>query len=189
MYAMWTYFVKSLNFVTQTHSVDNFQIMSIAALELFVRDLMEWKLALLVVPTLIIAWLSQKFLFLDAFMSPLRNLPGPPTSMFLGNLLQFKRNDRFGATPEWSKKYGSIFLLWLRPGMYARTGEKCPCRAEMLVPAISLALKWVSCKENAFFEDYAKFSSSRKLLLFVLCSSYHYSVLGALVLLVVVLPL
>ena len=58
MYAMWTYFVKSLNFVTQTHSVDNFQIMSIAALELFVRDLMEWKLALLVVPTLIIAWLS-----------------------------------------------------------------------------------------------------------------------------------
>ena len=82
-----------------------------------------------------------------------------------------------------------FFLLWLRPGMYARTGEKCPCRAEMLVPAISLALKWVSCKENAFFEDYAKFSSSRKLLLFVLCSSYHYSVLGALLLLVVVLPL
>ena len=89
-----------------------------AALELFVRDLMEWKLALLAVPTLIIAWLSCKFLFLDAFMSPLRNIPGPPTSMFLGNLLEFKRKDSFSATSEWSKKYGGIFVMWLRPGMY-----------------------------------------------------------------------
>jgi len=111
---MRTYFY----IVTQTHSVDNFQIMSMAALELFVRDLMEWKLALLAVPTLIIAWLSCKFLFLDAFMSPLRNLPGPPTSMFLGNLLEFKRKDSFSATSEWSKKYGGIFVMWLRPGMY-----------------------------------------------------------------------
>ena len=111
---MRTYFY----IVTQTHSVDNFQIMSMAALELFVRDLMEWKLALLAVPTLIIAWLSCKFLFLDAFMSPLRNLPGPPTSMFLGNLLEFKRKDSFSSTSEWSKKYGGIFVMWLRPGMY-----------------------------------------------------------------------
>ena len=92
--------------------------MSMEALELFVRDLMEWKLALLAVPTLIIAWLSCKFLFLDAFMSPLRIIPGPPTSMFLGNLLEFKRKDSFSATSEWSKKYGGIFVMWLRPGMY-----------------------------------------------------------------------
>lgn len=59
-----------------------------AALESFVRDFMEWKFALLALLTLIIAWLSCKFLYLDAFMSPLRNLPGPPTSMFLGNMLE-----------------------------------------------------------------------------------------------------
>ena len=118
MYAMRTYFIKRLYIVTQTHSFDNFQIMSMAALELFLRDLMEWKLALLAVPTLLIAWLSCKFLFLDAFMSPLRNIPGPPTSMFLENLLEFKRKDSFSATSEWSKKYGGIFVMWLRPGMY-----------------------------------------------------------------------
>ena len=88
------------------------------ALVLFVRDLMEWKLALLAVPTLIIAWLSCKFLFLDAFMSPLRNLPGPQTSMFLGNMLKLKRKDNFEATSEWSKKHGGIFVMWPRPGMY-----------------------------------------------------------------------
>lgn len=94
------------------------QIVSMAAFELFVRELMEWKLALLAVPTLIIAWLICKFLFLDAFMSPLRNLPGPPTSMFLGNFVEIKRKDIFGVTLEWSKKYGGIFVMWLRPGMY-----------------------------------------------------------------------
>lgn len=94
-----------------------------SALELFVRDLMEWKLAFLAAPTLIIAWLSCKFLFLDAFMSPLRNLPGPPTSMFLGNLLELKRKDSFRATSEWSKKYGGIFVMWLRPGMYVFFSE------------------------------------------------------------------
>lgn len=92
-----------------------------AALESFVRDFMEWKFALLALLTLIIAWLSCKFLYLDAFfyfMSPLRNLPGPPTSMFLGNMLELKRRDSFEATSEWSKKYGGIFVMWLRPGMY-----------------------------------------------------------------------
>ena len=92
--------------------------MSMAALELFMRDIMEWKFALFAVPTLIIAWLSCKFLFLDAFMSPLRNLPGPATSMFLGNMLELKMKDSLGATSEWSKKYGGIFVMWLRPGMY-----------------------------------------------------------------------
>ena len=75
--------------------------MSMAALELFMRDIMEWKCALLAVPTLIIAWLSCKFLFLDAFMSPLRNLPGPATSMFLGNMLE-----RHVLKPETTKRNG-----------------------------------------------------------------------------------
>jgi len=35
--------------------------------------------------------------------------------MFLGNLLEFKRKDSFSATSEWSKKYGGIFVMWLRP--------------------------------------------------------------------------
>ena len=87
------------------------------------RGLLEWKLALLAVPTLIIAWLSCKFLFLDAFMSPLRNLPGPPTSMFLGNFLEIKRKDSLGATSEWSKKYGGIFVMWLRTGMFVSFSE------------------------------------------------------------------
>ena len=98
--------------------------MSMAALELFMRDIMEWKFALLAVPTLLIAWLSCKFLFLDAFMSPLRNLPGPATSIFLGNMLELKTKDSLGATSEWSKKYGGIFVMWLRPGMYVIFGNR-----------------------------------------------------------------
>lgn len=89
-----------------------------AAFELIVRELLEWKLALLAVPTLVIAWLICKFLFLDAYMSPLRNLPGPPPSLFLGNLLEIKEKGILRATSEWSKKYGEIFVMWLRPGMY-----------------------------------------------------------------------
>lgn len=89
-----------------------------AAFELIVGELLEWKLVFLAVPTLIIAWLICKFLFLDAFMSPLRNLPGPPPSrMFLGNLLELKRKGFLDGTLEWSKKYGGIFVMWLRPGM------------------------------------------------------------------------
>lgn len=29
-----------------------------------------------------------------------------------------QRKDSFEATSEWSKKYGGIFVMWLRPGMY-----------------------------------------------------------------------
>ncbi|KAL9961627.1 hypothetical protein ACROYT_G030609 [Oculina patagonica] len=86
-----------------------------AAFELIVRELLEWKLALLAVPTLVIAWLICKFLFLDGFMSPLRNLPGPTPSLFLGNLLEIKEKGILRATLEWSKKYGGIFVMWLRP--------------------------------------------------------------------------
>ena len=89
-----------------------------AAFELFLRELLDWKLALLAVPTLVIAWLICKFLFLDAFMSPLRSLPGPPPSLFLGNLLEIRKKGILSATLEWSKKYGGIFVMWLRPGMY-----------------------------------------------------------------------
>lgn len=84
-----------------------------SALELFVRDLMEWKLALLAVPTLIIAWLSCKFLFLDAFMSPLRTLTGPPTSMFLGNLLEIKRKDS-GLEETWRDFYNVATTWYVR---------------------------------------------------------------------------
>ena len=88
-----------------------------AAFELFVRELLEWKLVFLAVPTLVIAWLICKFLFLDALLSPLRNLPGPPPSLVLGNVLEIKQKGILRATLEWSKKYGGIFVMWLRPGM------------------------------------------------------------------------
>ena len=91
---------------------------TMAIFELFVQELLEWKLAFLAVPTLIIAWLICKFLFLDALRSPLRSLPGPRPSLFLGNIPEIKRKEFLGATAEWSKKYGGIFVMWLRPGMY-----------------------------------------------------------------------
>lgn len=90
-----------------------------AAFELIVTTLLDWKLALVAVPTLIIAWLICKFLFLDALMSPLRNLPGPPPSLFLGNVLEIRRKEFLNVSVEWTKKYGGIFVVWLRPGMYA----------------------------------------------------------------------
>jgi len=83
-----------------------------------IREIMGWKVAGLAVSTLILAWLLWKLLFLDAFMSPLRKLPGPPRSLFLGNLLQIHRKGLLNATKEWSKKYGGMFVMWLRPSKY-----------------------------------------------------------------------
>jgi len=86
-----------------------------AFFEQIARDILEWKLAILALSTLFLAYLICKFLCLDAFMSPLRNLPGPPRSLFFGNLPEIQRKGILNATMEWSKKYGGMFVLWLRP--------------------------------------------------------------------------
>ena len=89
-----------------------------AFFEQIARDILEWKLAILALSTLFLAYLICKFLCLDAFMSPLRNLPGPPRSLFFGNLPEIQRKGILNATMEWSKKYGGMFVMWLRPGKY-----------------------------------------------------------------------
>lgn len=88
------------------------------AFELIVSRLLEWQLVILAVLTLVIASLICKFLFLDAFMTPLRNLPGPPPTLFVGNLLEVQRKGLLTATLEWSKKYGGIFVMWFGPGRH-----------------------------------------------------------------------
>ena len=94
-----------------------------AVFELIVKELLEWKLVILAVPTLFLAWLICKFLFVDAFMSPLRNLPGPSPTLFLGTLLEIQRKGILNRTMEWSKKYGGIFVMWLRPGGYSTVAK------------------------------------------------------------------
>jgi len=89
-----------------------------AAFEVIVRHLCEWKLAILAVPSFFPAWLICKFCFWTRSCRRYEIFPTPPRSLFLGNLLEIKQKGFLNASLEWSQKYGGMFVMWLRPGTY-----------------------------------------------------------------------
>ena len=51
--------------------------------------------------------------FIAWYRNPLRNIPGPKGSLFLGNTADFGvPNDGHKVLVEWGRKYGDVFKTW-----------------------------------------------------------------------------
>ena len=76
-----------------------------------------WTLALLTsIPAFFLVWIIYKVL--TDLRSPLRNIPGPPGSLLLGNLAEMRvHNDFLGMMKHWSEQYGGIFIFRPLPGL------------------------------------------------------------------------